>query len=211
MDRFKDKTVIVTGAGSGIGKSTAIRLDAEGAQLLIVDINKEQLDATRSLLKNKASTTHILNIASSEETKNFFQNLKNNNRKLDALVNVAGILRFDNSHEVEIENWNKILEVNLTGTFFMCRYALPFLLESKGAIVNVSSSAAIGAHAWTAAYSASKGGISAFSKTLAVIWHAWFKCELRMSCICQTPMSTNPEMPKDIDTRLLKKSCLLME
>ena len=48
-----------------------------------------------------------------EETKNFFQNLKNNNRKLDALVNVAGILRFDNSHEVEIENWNKILEVNL--------------------------------------------------------------------------------------------------
>ena len=61
MDRFKDKTVIVTGAGSGIGKSTAIRLDAEGAQLLIVDINKEQLDATRSLLKNKASTTHILN------------------------------------------------------------------------------------------------------------------------------------------------------
>ena len=132
MDRFKDKTVIVTGAGSGIGKSTAIRLDAEGAQLLIIDINEEHLDATRSLLKNEASTSHVLNIASPEETKNFFQNLKNNNKRLDALVNVAGILRFDNSHEVEIENWNKILEVNLTGTFFMCRYALPFLLERAG-------------------------------------------------------------------------------
>ena len=206
MDRFKDKTVIVTGAGSGIGKSTAIRLDAEGAQLLIIDVNKEPLENTRSLLKNEASTSHVLNISSTEETKNFFQNLKKNNRKLDALVNVAGILRFDNSHEVEIENWNKILEVNLTGTFFMCRYALPFLLESKGAIVNVSSSAAIGAHAWTAAYSASKGGISAFSKTLAV---EYGMRGLNVNCVCpasiQTPMSTNPEMPKDIDTRLLKK------
>ena len=72
MDRFKDKTVIVTGAGSGIGKSTAIRLDAEGAQLLIIDINEKHLDATRSLLKNEASTSHVLNIASSEETKKIF-------------------------------------------------------------------------------------------------------------------------------------------
>ena len=75
MDRFKDKTVIVTGAGSGIGKSTAIRLDAEGAQLLIIDINEEHLHATHSLLKNEASTSHVLNIASPEEKKNFFQNL----------------------------------------------------------------------------------------------------------------------------------------
>ena len=206
MDRFKDKTVIVTGAGSGIGKSTALRLDAEGAKLLVIDINEEDLSTTHSMLKNQNSTFHLLNIASLNDTKKFFKDFQESNRQLDALINVAGILRFDNSHEVEIENWNKILEINLTGTFFMCRYALPLLLESKGAIVNVSSSAAIGAHAWTAAYSASKGGISAFSKTLAV---EYGMRGLNVNCVCpasiQTPMSTNPDMPKDIDTRLLKK------
>ena len=206
MNRFKDKTVIVTGAGSGIGKSTALRLDAEGAKLLVIDINEEELSTTHSMLENQSSTLHLLNIASLNDTKKFFKDFQESNRQLDALINVAGILRFDNSHEVEIENWNKILEINLTGTFFMCRYALPLLLESKGAIVNVSSSAAIGAHAWTAAYSASKGGISAFSKTLAV---EYGMRGLNVNCVCpasiQTPMSTNPDMPKDIDTRLLKK------
>ena len=206
MDRFKDKTVIVTGAGSGIGKSTALRLDAEGAKLLVIDINEEELNTTHSMLKNQSSTFHKLNIASLNDTKKFFKDFQESNKQLDALINVAGILRFDNSHEVEIENWNKILEINLTGTFFMCRYALPLLLESKGAIVNVSSSAAIGAHAWTAAYSASKGGISAFSKTLAV---EYGMRGLNVNCVCpasiQTPMSTNPDMPKDIDARLLKK------
>ena len=206
MDRFKNKTVIVTGAGSGIGKSTALRLDAEGAKLLVIDINEEELCTTHSMLKNQSSTFHSLNIASLNDTKKFFKDFQESNKQLDALINVAGILRFDNSHEVEIENWNKILEINLTGTFFMCRYALPLLLESKGAIVNVSSSAAIGAHAWTAAYSASKGGISAFSKTLAV---EYGMRGLNVNCVCpasiQTPMSTNPDMPKDIDTRLLKK------
>ena len=206
MDRCKNKTVIVTGAGSGIGKSTALRLDAEGAKLLVIDINEEELNTTHSMLKNQSSTFHLLNIASLNDTKKFFKDFQESNKQLDALINVAGILRFDNSHEVEIENWNKILEINLTGTFFMCRYALPLLLESKGAIVNVSSSAAIGAHAWTAAYSATKGGISAFSKTLAV---EYGMRGLNVNCVCpasiQTPMSTNPDMPKDIDARLLKK------
>ena len=145
MQRFKNKIVVVTGAGSGIGRSTALRLDAEGAKLLIVDINENQLESTQSMLKNKESSSHVVDIASQEKTEEFFQDLLNTHKKLDALINVAGVLRFDNSHEVEIDNWNKILDINLTGTFFMCRYALPLLLESKGAIVNVSSTAAIGA------------------------------------------------------------------
>lgn len=202
MKRFKDKVVLVTGAGSGIGRSTALRMDAEGAILIIVDINKDELIKTKSMLKNKESTAKVLDISTIADVKKFFKDLN----KLDALINVAGILRFDNSHEVQIDDWEKILNVNLTGTFFMCSYALPLLLKSKGAIVNVSSSAALGSHAWTAAYSASKGGISAFSKTLAVEYGME---GLNVNCVCpasiETPMSTNPNMPKDIDTRLLKK------
>ena len=202
MKRFKDKVVLVTGAGSGIGRSTALRMDSEGAILIIIDINEDELIKTKSMLKNKESTAKVLDISTIADVKKFFKDLN----KLDALINVAGILRFDNSHEVQIDDWEKILNVNLTGTFFMCSYALPLLLKSKGAIVNVSSSAALGSHAWTAAYSASKGGISAFSKTLAVEYGME---GLNVNCVCpasiETPMSTNPNMPKDIDTRLLKK------
>ena len=202
MKRFKDKVVLVTGAGSGIGRSTALRMDSEGAILIIIDINENELIKTKSMLKNKESTAKVLDISTIADVKKFFKELN----KLDALINVAGILRFDNSHEVQIDEWEKILNVNLTGTFFMCSYALPLLLKSKGAIVNVSSSAALGSHAWTAAYSASKGGISAFSKTLAVEYGME---GLNVNCVCpasiETPMSTNPNMPKDIDTRLLKK------
>lgn len=202
MKRFENKVVLVTGAGSGIGRSTALRMDAEDAILIIVDINEDELIETKSMLKNKESIHKVLDISSSTDVKKFFKDLD----KLDALINVAGILRFDNSHEVEVDDWNKILNVNLTGTFFMCSYALPILLKSKGAIVNVSSTAALGSHAWTAAYSASKGGISAFSKTLAVEYGME---GLNVNCVCpasiKTPMSSNPNMPKDIDTRLLKK------
>jgi meso-butanediol dehydrogenase/(S,S)-butanediol dehydrogenase/diacetyl reductase len=202
MKRFKDKVVLVTGAGSGIGRSTALRMDAEGAILIIIDINEDEIIKTKSMLKNKKSTAKVLDISNLADVKKYFKGLN----KLDALINVAGILRFDNSHEVQIDDWEKILNVNLTGTFFMCSYALPLLLKSKGAIVNVSSSAALGSHAWTAAYSASKGGISAFSKTLAVEYGME---GLNVNCVCpasiETPMSTNPHMPKDIDTRLLKK------
>jgi meso-butanediol dehydrogenase/(S,S)-butanediol dehydrogenase/diacetyl reductase len=202
MKRYKDKVVLVTGAGSGIGRSTALRMDAEGAILIIIDINEDEIIKTKSMLKNKESTAKVLDISNLADVKKFFKGLN----KLDALINVAGILRFDNSHEVQIDDWEKILNVNLTGTFFMCSYALPLLLKSKGAIVNVSSSAALGSHAWTAAYSASKGGISAFSKTLAVEYGME---GLNVNCVCpasiETPMSTNPHMPKDIDTRLLKK------
>ncbi len=167
-----------------------------------VDLNEDELIKTKSMLKNKEAASKVLDISNLADVENFFKDLD----RLDALINVAGILRFDNSHEVEIDDWEKILNVNLTGTFFMCSHALPLLLKSKGAIVNVSSSAALGSHAWTAAYSASKGGISAFSKTLAVEYGME---GLNVNCVCpasiKTPMSTNPDMPKDIDTRLLKK------
>ena len=206
MTRFKNKIAVVTGAASGIGKSTAIRLDSEGATVIIVDINENQLKETEKLLSNKNSSAKILDIANINDIKSFFQTLKKDYKKLDCLINVAGILRFDNSHEVQIDDWNKIIDVNLTGTFFMCNQALPMLLESKGSIVNVSSSAALGSHAWTAAYSASKGGISAFSKTLAVEYGIK---GINVNCVCPasvtTPMSTKVNLPKDIDDRLLTK------
>ena len=87
MKRFKDKVVLVTGAGSGIGRSTALRMDAEGAILIILDINEDELIKTKSMLKNKGSTAKVLDISTIADVKKFFKGLN----KLDALINVAGI------------------------------------------------------------------------------------------------------------------------
>ena len=98
MDRFKNKIVLVTGAGSGIGRSTAVRLDQEGATLIIADINEDQLNETKNMLTNKASSAMVLDISDLEQTQACFQTVKKEYKTLDALINVAGILRFDNSH-----------------------------------------------------------------------------------------------------------------
>ena len=206
MTRFKNKAAIVTGAASGIGRATVIRLLAEGAHILAVDINETLLQELNEEHQNDRLSIQKLNIANVHDIEVFFNNYKINNSKLDALINVAGILRMENSHEENVDDWSKILNVNLTGTFFMCRYALPLLLESKGNIVNVSSTAALGAHAWTAAYSASKGGISAFSKNLAIEYGIQ---GLNVNCVCpasiETPMTENNRLPDGFDARLLKK------
>ena len=88
--------------------------------------------------------------------------------RLDSLVNAAGILSTGHTHETDLTEWNRVLTVNLTGTFLVTRRALPYLLNGGGAIVNLASTAALGGHPWMAAYSASKGGILAFTRTLAV-------------------------------------------
>ena len=155
MQRFKTKSVLVTGAASGIGKATVTRLLSEGAKVIALDINDALLQELKNELNNKHLSTYVLDIANVGEIEQFFGEFTNQAKTLNALINVAGILRMENSHEENLEDWSRILNVNLTGTFFMCRYALPLLLESKGNIVNVSSTAALGAHAWTAAYSAS--------------------------------------------------------
>jgi NAD(P)-dependent dehydrogenase (short-subunit alcohol dehydrogenase family) len=206
MQRFNNKLVLVTGAASGIGKATVTRLLSEGAEVMALDINDALLKELKNELNNKLLSTYILDIANVAEIEQFFREFTKEAKTLNALINVAGILRMENSHEENLEDWSRILNVNLTGTFFMCRYALPLLLESKGNIVNVSSTAALGAHAWTAAYSASKGGISAFSRNLAIEYGMQ---GLNVNCVCpasiETPMTENNRLPENFDKRLLKK------
>ena len=87
---------------------------------------------------------------------------------LDVVVNVAGVLSFSHTHEQSLDEWNRLLAINLTGTFLVCRQALPHLLPTGGNIVNLASTAAHKGQPWAAAYAASKGGVLAFTRALAV-------------------------------------------
>ena len=206
MKRFNEKLVVLSGAAAGIGYSTALRLADEGANLIVIDYDANGIKALKKKLNSSIFETYVHDISDEEGTKKIFEEICDRYVSIDALINVAGILGFDHSKDVKMQDWKKIIDTNLTGTFFMCRYALPMLLISKGNIVNVSSTAALGSHAWTAAYSASKGGISAFSKTLAVEYGV---LGLNVNCICpasiKTKMSTETPLPDGFDKRLLKK------
>jgi NAD(P)-dependent dehydrogenase (short-subunit alcohol dehydrogenase family) len=103
-------------------------------------------------------------------------------------------------------DWNKVLGVNLTGTFLMCREVIPHLLQTKGAIVNLASTAAMAAHPWTAAYSASKGGVLALTYGLAL---EYCKQGIRVNAACpgaiQTPMIGTFQLPEGADSKLLQR------
>jgi NAD(P)-dependent dehydrogenase (short-subunit alcohol dehydrogenase family) len=161
--RFEGKVALVTGAASGIGRATVDRLVEEGARVVAADVDAAALAEKLSGavlpvptdVSDPSQVTALVEQAAAEG-------------RLDVVCNVAGILRFNNLADTTLDEWNRVLAVNLTGTFLVCQAAMPHLLESKGNIVNVASTAALSGHPWTSAYSASKGGILAFSKGLAI-------------------------------------------
>lgn len=191
MKRFQGKIALVTGAASGIGKATAIRLAEEGATVAAVDIADGAAFKCDVGDEDQVAATIALVIAKFD--------------RIDVLCNVAGVLRADHTHELKTADWDRILRINLSGTFFMCRAAIPHLLKTKGVIVNTSSTAALGSHPWMAAYAASKGGILSMTRVIAV---EYAKQGLRANCVCPggvaTPLHGQFRMPKGADPDLLR-------
>lgn len=172
MNRFDDRRIIVTGAASGIGRATALRLLEEGGHVVAADIAEEGLAATRARAEQLGAAERLdtleLDIADETSVASEADRAVRQLGGLDVLVNAAGMLRAAHTHETSLELWNRIITVNLTGTFLMTRAALPALLESAhGVVVNFSSTSATFAHPYMAAYAASKGGVQSFTHTLA--------------------------------------------
>ncbi len=208
MRRFEDKVVLITGAASGIGAATAERLAEEGATLAVCDVQREALEAQAKKLEERgtkvlATLCDVSNPADVEAT---VKECIDTFGRIDVLCNVAGILQFKHTHEYPLEDWNRIIGVNLTGTFLMCREALPHLLESRGNIVNMGSTAGLAGHPWTAAYSASKGGVHALTYGIAI---EYGKQGLRANVICpgsiRTPITKAVQLPEGADQKLIKR------
>ncbi|MFE5580958.1 SDR family NAD(P)-dependent oxidoreductase [Kitasatospora sp. NPDC056531] len=211
MERFSGRNVLITGGGSGIGQATVHRILAEGGKVVAVDVNEDGLKKTldRATADGTADrlTIQILDISDEAAVVSGVAEAIAALGGLDVLVNAAGILRSSHTHETTLEFWNKLLAVNLTGTFLMTREALPALLATgKGVVVNFSSTSASFAHPYMAAYAATKGGIQSFTHAIA---SEYSKQGLRAVCVApgsiDSGMTNNPGLPADADFSLLAK------
>jgi NAD(P)-dependent dehydrogenase (short-subunit alcohol dehydrogenase family) len=208
MQRFEGRSVLITGAASGIGRATAQRLAREGARVACADVQAQGLEETVKVLEQEGAEALALQCDVSDPN-SVAQTVRETVERLGSLqvlCNIAGILRFDHTHELSLEAWNRVLAVNLTGTFLVCQAAIPHLLESGGVIVNMSSTAGLAAHPWTAAYSASKGGVLAFSYALAL---EYGKQGVRVNAVCpggiETPIHDAFHVPEGANPKLLRR------
>lgn len=162
---------LVTGAASGIGRATALRLAAEGAAVACVDVAAEAAAETVTRVEAAVGSARAYgcDVTDAESVRSTVaQAISDLGGHVDVLCNIAGIGRFAHSHEQPLADWNKIIAVNLTGTFLMCQAVLPHLLEQGGgAIVNTASTAGLIGQPYSAAYAASKGGVVMLTKALA--------------------------------------------
>lgn len=208
MKRFEHKTVLVTGAGSGIGRAAALRLAAEGANVVATDIDTSALETLATEIGEAGGSVSCqpFDIGQSGQAEATVAHCREHFGQLDVVVNMAGILRFANVHETPLDVWQRIIDVNLTGTFMLCKAALPALIETQGNIVNAASTASLQGLPWGVAYSASKGGVLAMTRTIAV---EYAKRGVRANCICpgdiQTNMVAGVTFPEDADFDLLTR------
>jgi NAD(P)-dependent dehydrogenase (short-subunit alcohol dehydrogenase family) len=208
MGRFDGKVALITGAASGIGRATALRLADEGSSLFVCDVQAAPLDATAKEARERGATveTGLVDVVDETQVRGAVAAAVERLGRLDVVCNVAGILRFDHSHELALADWSRVVAINLTGTFLVCREALPHLFATRGNIVNIASTAGMTGHPWAAAYAASKGGVIALTRALAVEYAGQ---GVRANSICpgsiETPITKAFHIPDGANPKLVRR------
>lgn len=162
---FAGKSVLITGAGGGVGGATATLLARLGARLVLTDANADTLAA---IAAQCAALPLAADLRSVAECERVVAAAVAHLGGLDALVNCAGVWVEGESSVASEDDWARCIDINLKACFFMCSRAIPALKQSRGAIVNISSDAGVVGNAGAAIYCASKGGVTVMSKALAV-------------------------------------------
>jgi len=184
--RFQDKSAIVTGAASGIGRAVARRLASEGARETLCDWNAEGASAAAEEIGGTARAVP-LDVSDAQACHAAVEEAVAAQGGLDILCNIAGVLDIGPFAAVTPERWARTIAVNLTGVYAMSHAAMPHLLERRGTIVNMASAAGLVGVPFNAAYTASKHGVVGLTKALAL---EFAKSGVRVNAVCPTGVNT---------------------
>lgn len=188
--RYEGKTALVTGAAGGIGRATAIRLAAEGASVWCADVNADGVAETEAYITDNKGTARssAFDVTDTEQCRALVADVVDAFGGLDVLCNIAGIGGSRHTLEEDPERFKAVMAVNATGPFLLIQAALPQLLEQKGNIVNLASTAGIIGQAYCAAYCASKHALVGLTRALAI---EYGRAGIRINAVCPGGVNTN--------------------
>jgi len=188
--RLKGKVSLITGAGSGIGRATALLFAREGAFVVAVDRDEQQAKKTQNLIHQAGGKCEakFIDVSQEEQVAEAIATVINTWGQLDVLFNNAGISLLKPVTATTEAEWDHVFNVNLKGVFFGCKHAIPQMAkQGSGAIINTASELAIVAQPLYGAYCATKAGVIALTRVLALEWAAK---GIRINAVCPGPIAT---------------------